>query len=540
MSLSTKDIFKPGLGRKFVILVVLFSLAITLVTTATQLYLEYDREISRVQKTVDRIPEIYLRGLAAYLGRGDGDGIRLLLAGIIELPNFVYVGVTGNDGKEISIGDITSETVISKTFPLMYSDGGRDRSIGALRVAADPGLVYRQSIERAGVILLGNGIKTFFVSGFVLVIFYFLVARHLFHIAGFVAGLRQTEAAEPLSLKRKRGKNKPEDELDLVVGAVNRFSAKPGETTRDRSEGEGKSSLLFENVDDSIFIVDPQSARILDANNKAVERLGYPKEELLRLSVGNLHDPENPPGVENILAELREKGSRVTKLTHVGKDGSAMPVEITSRLMDYGGRQVIQSIARDITERARAEELLRASEKRFRGLIENSVQPQVVLQQLKPIFVNQAFVDQFRFDSREEVLAMADLTRTMFPEDVSAFLHESFDDFGGSIARPVVERVVLRADGSQFPAEIFLELVDWDESAAVLVTYCDISEKNRAKAALVENEERLRMILAAGKAGAWSWDLATHKNLWSDENFHLLGYTPGEIEPSYDAWVSRI
>lgn len=75
---------------------------------------------------------------------------------------------------------------------------------------------------------------------------------------------------------------------------------------------------------------------------------------------------------------------------------------------------------------------------------------------------------------------------------------------------------------------------------AVLSMVRDISDRKAAEAALRESENLLSMALSGAKAGVWKWDVTTNQTYWSEGNFRLLGYEPGSIEPSYDAWMGAI
>lgn len=68
----------------------------------------------------------------------------------------------------------------------------------------------------------------------------------------------------------------------------------------------------------------------------------------------------------------------------------------------------------------------------------------------------------------------------------------------------------------------------------------EIEKRIQSEQTLQDSEERLRMVFQASNAGAWSWDLDTDKFVWSDENFQLLGFEIGEIEPDYEKWFSVI
>jgi len=65
----------------------------------------------------------------------------------------------------------------------------------------------------------------------------------------------------------------------------------------------------------------------------------------------------------------------------------------------------------------------------------------------------------------------------------------------------------------------------------------EIRERERMGAALRESEERLTLALGAAHAGAWEWNVATNQVIWSDENYQLMGLTPGSMATCYENWL---
>jgi PAS domain S-box-containing protein len=124
-------------------------------------------------------------------------------------------------------------------------------------------------------------------------------------------------------------------------------------------KSEEKYRSLFDYANDSIFIIDPTDLRFLDVNKNAVDRSGYTREELLQMSVADLDTPLAAERNDEIVRELQEKGSITFEHAHLHKDGAEIPVEISSRVIEYGGRRVLQSLVRNISERTQAEEQLR-------------------------------------------------------------------------------------------------------------------------------------------------------------------------------------
>jgi PAS domain S-box-containing protein len=57
---------------------------------------------------------------------------------------------------------------------------------------------------------------------------------------------------------------------------------------------------------------------------------------------------------------------------------------------------------------------------------------------------------------------------------------------------------------------------------------------------LRESEARLRLALSSGKMGTWDRNFQTGRVVWSDEHYRMMGYRPGEVEPSYENWARRV
>ena len=153
---------------------------------------------------------------------------------------------------------------------------------------------------------------------------------------------RETLLAEQHALRRKVA------DLETTVARY-----KQVEDALRHSEEEYRS--LFENASDAIFIVEMPTARILKTNEKAAELVRYTQEELCRLTVFDLDPPEDRPRVAAVIQQVLEEGSAIFEHCLVRKDGVEIPVEISTRLIDYEGGPALQSFIRDITERKQAE-----------------------------------------------------------------------------------------------------------------------------------------------------------------------------------------
>jgi PAS domain S-box-containing protein len=121
---------------------------------------------------------------------------------------------------------------------------------------------------------------------------------------------------------------------------------------------EEKYRTLFESANDPIFLIDPENGAILDANQQAVATSGYSTDELRRMRIPDVHPAEEREKAEAIVKGVLEQGAIMSfEGTNLRtRDGRLIPLSISARLAEFGGRRVIMGIARDITDLRRAEE----------------------------------------------------------------------------------------------------------------------------------------------------------------------------------------
>lgn len=134
-------------------------------------------------------------------------------------------------------------------------------------------------------------------------------------------------------------------------------------------ESELKFRTVFNNINDQLYIREPDGKTYMDVNQAVVDRLGYDKEEILKMKAEEIIPAEYWDSVRENMKKIRTEGSRIFEAGAICKDGTRIPLEVNARIIDYEGRKTILSVARDVTERKKAEAARRLNKERLEALV---------------------------------------------------------------------------------------------------------------------------------------------------------------------------
>ncbi len=261
-------------------------------------------------------------------------------------------------------------------------------------------------------------------------------------------------------------------------------------------ESEEKYRILVERANDGIAIV--QDTMVKYVNPSLAEAVGYTIEELIGTSFADYVHPDDLPKVVDRY-KRRMGGEDVTPVYEIAvrrKDGSNVYVEANAGIITYQGKPAELVIVRDLTERKRAEEVLRESEAKYRTLVER-LQEGVYQSDIEGNYItlNQAGVEIFGFDFPEQIVGKLKTANLYIDVSERAEIIEEIRRTGSSL-REVQAR---KRDGTM----IWL-LVNNNarrDEAGNIVGYegafSDITERKRAEEALRESEARFSTIFHA-------------------------------------------
>ena len=306
------------------------------------------------------------------------------------------------------------------------------------------------------------------------------------------------------------------------------------------NESEGRFRQLFDNIDDSVFVqtaaTEESPGRFVEVNRAGCRNLGYSREELLQNSPLEIFPPEARGDLAARMRKLRADQQELFETMLVGKDGRQVPVEISAHLFNLHGRPKVLSIARDISERRRAEaalrqaygelelrvaertaelaqanldlkrelserqqkeEQLQASEARFRTLVQTAGSIIILLCTDGRILEFNQEAERVTGWQRHEVLEV-DAIQFFIPEEEQGRAKENLRmGLAGELIRGLELPARMRDGAERFFSWNLSVIHDAGGRPASLIAVGeDITEQRQTKLALQKSEEKLRGLTA--------------------------------------------
>ncbi len=297
------------------------------------------------------------------------------------------------------------------------------------------------------------------------------------------------------------------------------------------AESERRYRSLFENANDPIatFALD---GTITSVNPEVTRLLGYSRKELIGRHASEFTN-------QRTVALMAERARRAlggeqvppaVEVVAIRKDRSEVIAEgRMSVVRDASGAVTgLQVIYRDMTERKRAEAALRASEERYRTLVEGSIQGVCILQDWVTLFANTALARMLGYESPRELIGL-DARCWIAPHDLSRVESLEAARRRGELAQSHFEFQALRKDGALIWAEVEVSEIVWDGEPARQITGFDVTERKRAEQAARESSEFNRQIIASAREGVIVYDRQLRYVVWNPFVEEMTGVRAEDI-----------
>ena len=292
---------------------------------------------------------------------------------------------------------------------------------------------------------------------------------------------------------------------------------------------ESRYRRFFEAVRDGILIIDAETGTILDVNPFLIELLGFTHEQFLGKKLWEIGVFKDIAASKDNFKKLQEKKYiRFENLPLETADGRRIYAEFVSFVYEVDDTEVMQCNIRDITERKKAEEVLKSSESRYRRFFE-AVRDGILIIDAKTgtiLDVNPFLIELLGF-THEQFLGKKLWEIGVF-KDIAA----SKDNFKKLQEKKYIrfENLPLEtADGRRIYAEFVSFVYEVDDTEVMQCNIRDITERKKAEERLRETRDYLENLIDYANAPIIVWDKKFRITRFNHAFENLAGISQEEV-----------
>jgi two-component system, sporulation sensor kinase E len=293
--------------------------------------------------------------------------------------------------------------------------------------------------------------------------------------------------------------DKKRSEAEAQIKLINtQLEKRVEERTIAFQRSEEKYHSLIEQASDAIYVLDFNGS-FTDVNDSMCKMMGYSRDELLKLNIEDIVDPEELKKDPLPKSMTNTGQSVIRERTFVDKNGQSFTVEINVKVF-VDDR--IMVIARDVTGRKKMEKELREAELKFRTIAEKSVVGVYIVQKGKFTYVNPRFAEIFNY-------LPAELTNTY---DIEIVFHESFRAtanehvkrrMAGEVESVHYEAMGRKKNGELNWVEFHGTRVFIENEPTIIGSAIDITERKKAEEELKSSEQKYKLLFDSNPMPMW-------------------------------------
>jgi PAS domain S-box-containing protein len=328
----------------------------------------------------------------------------------------------------------------------------------------------------------------------------------------------------------------------IVTSALHRTRIRAREAELQHAVDE-QYRLLFDINPNPMWVFDEETLAFLAVNEAAVKLYGWTREEFLAMTVADIRPQTDIPLLKQKVAEQAGvKACSVGTWQHCRKDGSPIDVEITVSSLPFADRPGRLAMMNDVTDHRLADETLQQERDLLQAIMNGAKNSHLVYldRDFNFVRVNETYATTCGYRP-EEMTGKNHFSLYPDAENEAIFAH----------VRDSGEAVNYHDKPFEFPDQPERGMTYWDwsltpvknaESRVIGLVFSlfETTARKLAEEALHQQKERLRLALAAAGMASWDWHVPSGTVVWNEMHYRMMGYEPGELQPTYQAWADRV
>jgi PAS domain S-box-containing protein len=210
-------------------------------------------------------------------------------------------------------------------------------------------------------------------------------------------------------------------------------------------------------------------------------------------------------------------------------------------IKDDKGRVIkLFGTVQDITESKQVEEILKASEEKYRNSLDSSpLGIRIADMGGHTIYANKAFLDIYGYKDIDEYRTTPPQER-LTPEGYANYILEIEKQKRNEKIEDKLEINIIRKDGSSGWLQVSSKEMFWNGKKQYQSIYEDITERKQVEEILKRNKDGLDEAQRIAHVGSFEINIKTGKNEWSEELFHILGLDPAKTAPTINSFLNSV
>ena len=248
---------------------------------------------------------------------------------------------------------------------------------------------------------------------------------------------------------------------------------------------------FFNTIDEFIFVLD-ENANIIHTNSTVIERLEYSLEEIIGMSVLNIHPKAQREEASRIVFEMLNSKAEFCLIPLMSKSGNLIPVETRVKKGIWSGKSVLFGVSKDISR-------IKLSEEKFSKLFYLNPSPCGLsdLETGKYVEVNQSFCNLFGF-RKEEVIGKTAVELGILSKFIRTKILRSQEN-DGKISN--IETVLIAKNGKSKNVILYAENIYVQDKKYRFTVLNDVTERKKAIDTIHESEKRYRTLFETSPSG---------------------------------------